>query len=260
MSWRVICTKHLTNALLMDLFHDEIAAIVVHEFITDKLCELAVRGIQEYGLDYYKNVYPKIGKIGITQNEHKENIDSKHAYFAKVAEANALRKRAFGQSGDLLIDVISAISASWTKKVGIAFEEDLNEYYFAGLVRVINQALLHFDWAPKDAQGWTISQISSQLAWNVFLQVSDTGGSTRVYHKFWQESDEPYHIAGSYAYAQQAVKECECIEISPRQGELVLFNSRNFHEVDATASTRERITFSSFIGLAQKTGELLFWS
>jgi Putative 2OG-Fe(II) oxygenase len=260
MSWSVICTEHLTNSLLMHLFHNEIAAVIVPEFISSKTCELAVKGIQEYGFDYYKNIYPKIGKVGITQNEHKGNTNGKHIYFARVTEADARRKQVLKESGDFLTNVISAVRASWTQRVGVAFEEDLNEYYFAGLVRVINQALLHFDWAPKDAQGWAISQISGQLAWNIFLQVSDMGGSTRVYHKLWQDSDEPYHIPGSYAYEQQIVKESEFIEISPKQGDLVLFNSRNFHEVDATASTRERITFSSFIGLAQESGELLFWS
>ena len=260
MCWDVISTDRLTVSLLMDLFSDKIAAIRVPNFISTELCEIAVQGIQSYGIGYYKDVYPKIGKIGITQNEHKGNLSDKEAYFAKVAQADALRKQVFKESGDLLLDIINTIEASWPAKVEIACEEDLGKQYFAGLVRVINKALVHFDWAPKDAIGWSVSQITAQLAWNLFLQIGDQGGCTRVYHKQWQAIDEGYHIAGSYAYDAAVVHESEYIEIAPRQGEFVLFNSRNFHEVDANISTRERITLSSFIGLSQVTNELLFWS
>jgi hypothetical protein len=259
--WPVVETEELNRDLLKGLFDDKIAAIVVPGFIAEEKCELAVKGILAHGFEYYKYVYPRIGKIGITQFEYSHNSEQKKEYFAKVPQANAVRKEMFRQSGDLVPRVVRCLREVWGENAEIATEEGTREQYFAGLVRVLSEPLLlHYDWAPFDGPAWTISQISAQSTWNIFLQTG-LGGATVVYDRPWKnESDEIYAISGSYEYEHLAVKGAYSVRITPRAGDLILFNSRNFHEVEETKGEMERITVSSFIGLIEAHDKLIFWS
>ncbi len=260
MSYNIVSTKDLTCDLLTRLFTNEVGAVRVPNFISTDVCQLAVQGIQAHGIGYYDGVYPRIGRIGITQNEHKNRPSGKRAYFANASASHNVRERVLQESGDLLFTVMEAVKAAWVNEVGLAFEENLDEYYFAGLVRVINRALLHFDWAQYDGRGWAIEQISAQLSWNIFLQVGAKGGATKIYRRLWQKSDEVYKIPDSYGYDSEVIEQCDVVEILPEQGELVFFNSRNFHEVEKTEGEEERITISSFIGLLEPANKLIFWS
>jgi carrier-protein-independent halogenase WelO5-like protein len=210
-------------------------------------------------MEYYKNIRPPIGRIGITQYEHMHGPDEKRTYFSKAGAANATRKAIFRQSGDLLEEVIATLQGAWREPVGIAVE-DTGEQYFAGLVRDIPVALLHRDWAPRDARGWAVGQISAQLTWNVYLQTSRSGGALVIYRRPYQESDECAKLAAdNCAFSAAMVQDCDLVEILPAPGELILFNARNYHEVRSTEGTIPRITASSFIG-QMPGGGLALWS
>lgn len=257
--WRIIRTSTLTPDVLVALLNNEIGAICLPNFASDAVCTCLVQNIYAHGIDYYKDKYPKVGKIGITQSEHKYTPSQKEEYFAKVLQANRARQFIFRDSRDLLADVIATVKSSWSGNAGIAFEESLQKEYFAGLVRVINQAMLHYDWAPLYSLGWETDKISAQLTWNIYLQVGARGGATRVYQQFGRKADLKYVTPGGY-FDSKVVTEADFIEIMPEQGQLVFFNSRNYHEVEQTEGEDERITFSSFIGLLEATGTLMFWS
>ncbi len=260
MSFEIISPSHLTCDALTALLHNEIGAVRIPNFVSANFCRSATAGIKAHGIGFYDNVHPRVGRIGITQNEHKNRPDGKLEYFEKVVNAHELRKRILQESGDCLTFVMDFLQSLWEGKVGLAFEEDLQKFYFAGLVRVIHRALLHFDWAQWDARGWDIERISAQLSWNIYLQTGLVGGATRIYQRLWQESDEVYRIPGSYGYDTTFIRDCESVTLYPEPGELVLFNSRNFHEVEQTEGEEERITISSFIGWLESTNQLVFWS
>src|SRR5207248_1392900 len=126
-----------------------------------------------------------IARIGITQYEHMTDPELKLDYFRKAPLANATRQEVFSSSGDLLARLILYLSEMWGPQVGIAVEEETGQQYFAGLVRVINVSLLHRDWAPKDARGWSVGNISGQMSWNIYLQISERGGATIIYRRPW---------------------------------------------------------------------------
>jgi carrier-protein-independent halogenase WelO5-like protein len=257
--WSIIRTDVLTQDVLLALLNNEIGAICLPSFASNAVCTCLVQSIYAHGIDYYKDKYPKVGKIGITQSEHKYTPSQKEEYFAKVSQANRVRQSIFGNSGDLLSDVITTVKRAWAGNVDIAFEKSIQQQYFAGLVRVINQAMLHYDWAPLYDLGWETDKISAQLTWNIYLQVGARGGATRVYRQFGRKADLKYVTPGGY-FDSKVVTGADFIEIMPEQGELVFFNSQNYHEVEQTEGEDERITFSSFIGLLGTSDALIFWS
>lgn len=257
--WDVLETTQLTEGTVAALLANDLCAIRLPGFVSATTCELALRGIEAHGMDYYRNIRPPIGRIGITQYEHMHGPDEKRAYFSKAAAANATRKAIFSQSGDLLAGVIAALQGAWREPVDVAVE-DTGEQYFAGLVRHIPVALLHRDWAPRDARGWSVGQVSAQLTWNIYLQTSQGGGGLVVYHRPYQEADECAKLAAdNCAFNAAMVKDCQLVEIDPTPGELLLFNARNYHEVRPTEGSIPRITASSFIG-RMPDGHLAFWS
>src|SRR3712207_509465 len=113
MAWEAVQTHRLTHDLLESLFANDIGAIRVPGFIPKPVCDLAVRGIHAFGIDYYKDVYPRIGRIGITQFEHQKDVQQKLEYFKKAPQADINRQEVFRQSGDLLITVITTIQEAW---------------------------------------------------------------------------------------------------------------------------------------------------
>jgi len=261
MKWQVDTTKKVDKTLLIKLLDNEIAAIIVPGFVSEEVCKLAANGILAHGFDYYETVYPMVGKVGLTQFEYDYSLEQKKTYFANVPLANATRKEMFRDSGDFLPLVISYLKDAWRGDVDIALE-NMQEPYFAGLVRVMsNPLLLHYDWAPVDGPTWTISHISAQITWNIYIQTPTTGGSTIVYNRPWRdESDERYAIPKSYEYDVAAVRGVDSVKILPQVGDLVLFNSRNFHEVKESQGETKRISVSSFIGLLKDQDKLVFWS
>lgn len=254
-----ISTEHLTRDLLTGLFENTVAVVRVPCFISPDQCELAAKSILAHGIGAYTNVFPPVGKLGISQNEFKGDLSAKDQYFARVSGAVSERDAVVRDGSQIVQSVIDHVGNIWGTGAAIAVEVDSGLPYFAGIIRVINLALLHFDWAPHDAPNWTIAATVAQLTWNIYLQTGESGGKTRVYRRLWQESDEAHRMPSSYGFDDDVVHECDFVDIEPQVGELALFNPRNYHEVYPTEGTKARISISSFFGL-QPSGALAFWS
>ncbi|MEK8173410.1 2OG-Fe(II) oxygenase [Streptomyces sp. M19] len=124
---------------------------------------------------------------------------------------------------------------------------------------MIGETLLHCDWAGHDAPGWAIGEIDAQITWNIHCSVPESGGTTVVFDRPWRASAERHLVEGSYGYAPQAVAGADAVRLEPRAGDLVLFNSRNFHKVEPCVGGGDRISVSSFVGRLPGSG-LIAWS
>ena len=139
-----------------------------------------------------------------------------------------------------------------------SYAKENEKNYFVGLMRQINStALIHADYAPFDAPGWSIGEINAQLAWNLCVVEPESGGDCIVHNKKWEREDEALKQQNSYGYSREVVDNTEKFLIKVKVGDAYLFNSRNFHEV--TKSSGTRTTVSSFIGRT-KTENLIMWS
>lgn len=237
---------------LDDLFENRVAAVRVPRFASVAECDAFCRSADAHGYDYYQGVVPPIGKIGITQFE--SGAGGMDSYFSKAREAAETLQRLTESSFDPLARVLAAFAEF--AQPSIASQENIGSY-FAGLVRQIRTALLHVDWGPLDAPGWEIGGIDAQLAWNIYLKAPFGGGECVVYNRQWRATDERLKLPDSYGYCDSVVAGAERLHLVPRVGDLVLFNSRNFHEVRATME--ERITISSFVG-RKRNGDICLWS
>lgn len=257
MGWELITVENLDAELLSALFENRIAGIRVPDFLDQQALRNAVCGIEREGMDYYTDVKPPIGRIGITQFEHRQNERQMADYFAATPAASARRDQLFADGVDPLKLVIKSLRAVWPHQVDLAKEPD-SRVYFAGLVRHISLGLLHCDWAGLDAPSWAISKITAQITWNIYCQVPGEGGSTVIYNRPWDESAESHAIEDSYGYSDDVVVGSRSVRSEPRAGDLVLFNPRNFHRIESNTGAR-RLTVGSFVG-RQPGGDLVLWS
>jgi hypothetical protein len=254
-SWDIFSVAKLEAGLVDALFDNCIAAIRVPNFLDDRTVRTAAESVEKRGIDYYAGVSPPIGKIGITQFEYRHSEQSRIEYFSLAAAANKERSAIFTAGSDPVILVMEAIRAA--RPAGLAIEGDGSQY-FAGLIRVINETLIHCDWAPFDASSWTIGKINAQITWNIYCQMPDVGGTITVYNRPWTPATQRFQIPGSYGYREELIAGCESIEIQPMVGDLLFFNSRNPHRVNGGAGAM-RISVSSFVGRGD--GEsLVLWS
>lgn len=246
------------SQIFTELFENKIGAIRIENFIDPEICERMTEQAYRFGFEYYETVIPPIGRIGITQFEHAQTESQKRIYFRQAAQANADRVDLFGMEYDPVYLVKSVLERFY--HVMVAREDDAIDY-FCGLVRMINEALVHCDWAPLDASQWAIGDIDAQLAWNVYLQTPRRGGVTEIYNLPWTEMCELQKVSGSYGYKESLVGDAQSVRMKPVAGDLILFNSRNFHRVHPSAGDNpvDRISVSSFIG-RKSDHSLVMWS
>jgi hypothetical protein len=62
-----------------------------------------------------------------------------------------------------------------------------------------------------------------------------------------------------YGYSPELFKDSRRVQIAPEPGVLMVFNSRNAHEVTASPEGEGRVAVGSFIGV-NPDGDLAFWS
>jgi hypothetical protein len=234
---------------------NESGALIIKDFWGKERCAKAMQGITKHGFEFYENVVPLIGRIGITEFEHASDDTAKARYFLEAPKANAVRQKIFKESGDPVEEVLRLFNPIIETR--IAVEGPFGQTYFAGLVRNISEALLHLDFAPRDARGWDISKIVHQASWNLVLESAESGGETIVYRHPWKKKDESKKIPGSYGYEPIVVSNCEQVAVQTEVGDLFFFNSKNFHQVLPVKGRWTAV--SSFIGLT-KEDTLVLWS
>jgi len=255
--WFNLDESIFTANTLVALFRNDIPAIRISQFATSAECQQLAEASEFVGFDFYENVVPPIGRIGITQFEFGNS--RKLEYFDAVHQAVSRRQQIVSLSFDPLERLAKLLRQDIPSnvRIGIAQESNCLSQYFAGLIRHINVALLHVDFAQLDAPDWEVGRCVEQLAWNLYLKVPESGGECVVHNRQWCADDEEYKVPNSYGYDMSLVKSVQSRHITPVVGDLVLFNSRNFHQV--LLGYGERITMSSFIGKIPN-GDLMFWS
>lgn len=253
--WSTQSETELTQCAMCRLFRGNIPFIRLSNFATPEECEQLVAGAVDEGFGPYRGVEPVINRIGNTVFEY--NSISKADYFAKNGELTAQQNRIFHASFNPLERFMNLLRKRTTKNVGIPTDDAGNPYY-AGLIRRIeNGTLLHVDYAPGEQPDWEVANIKEQLVWNLYLRVSDKdSGKTHIYDRHWNQSDN-INKEGVYGYNRRVVDGAQEAVFSPNVGEVVIFNTRNFHFVEPTDG--ERVAFTSAIGRTPND-ELVLWS
>lgn len=250
------------NRVVRMLADGDIAAVRIPGVYASEEIDVVVSNIQKQGVHWYPNFEFKQGRIGICATEYTSKINGKEAYFILEPESSRIRDAMF--PGDLspvkrMVDVLSQ-----NMEVGLATEPSMNgAQYFTGLVRaMLYKSTTHFDYAPKQLPGWWVAGAEAQFAVVTYLQLPGAGGELTVYNRQWQEEDESYNHdvkeKGPRGFDSDFLNGVESVTIAPNPGEMIIFNSRNFHEVAGIESEKTRFSINSFMVL--KDGGLHLWN
>jgi len=260
-NWRPLFVKkdNFSFAHWQRLASQEAACLVIDDFYPIESCTAISRAVMDSGLQYSfkaQNVEAHYsGRAAIELAREKET------YFQGVAEANEHRKSLLGENTNPLDLVIKLLQRIWPPGAQIALED--GESYFAGVIRIFRLGVVHNDFAPRDMRGWHIASIRQQFSWNLFLQTPETGGEFVIWKRYWETNDEPlykYDSRTMKGYKSEVISNCPSVVVEPKEGRLVLFDSRNYHDVSKVIGERQRLAMSAFIGLIDEHNPLLLWS
>lgn len=249
--WNEYTASQVTPEALHALWDGACAALRIPAFAGRKACAQLARQLRTVAL-----LKPYVGhpvgsglrKDGPMQCEWSND---RAGYFSAV-------RRLSLPLCSLIPDVLNALRQVWSAEVQHAHEPDFGGYH-AGTAHEMQDIgmHLHVDWAQIDAPSWQISAVNGQLSWVVCLDAAAGGGETVVYERVWQPSDTAYLVRGGYHYVDSVVQNRRFVRLQPIVGDLILFNSRNFHRVERSIGSR--LTVGSFIG-RYPDGRLIVWS
>ncbi len=269
-SWTSREAQPLTVESLRALFDNEIPAIRIAEFATPGECRAfaaamrrceprIVQGATDHSSPAFQS--QPIVFIGLTQYEFKyrpmaDYLDAADASRAEVAPVLA-------GSFDPVERLMARLRDLTGDDVGIARDPG-GRSYASAMIRNSNAGLsLHADFAPYQAPRLVVSACDAQLAWNFYAEVPDgPGGHTTIHNSPWHwERQSEGEVAENYPLDPAQVAGADHFTFRPEEGDIVLFNSRNPHEVFRVEDPagKDRIGLATFIA-RMPSGALRLWS
>ena len=259
-TWTERTERPLSNETFDALLSNRIPAIRIAGFATAEECAGFSAAVKAGPMKYY-SVAKRIGYIGMAQYEYRWNTP-KERYFEDVPTAQAALDSVINQAGWNPVErLIGCISRVTGKPVGPAQERGLGRY-FAGIVRSASEGVaLHADYAPFNSPAYCIGQVDAQLGWNFFAEGLPSGGDTTIYNAPWSPVMNPGEIPKSYDLPRELIAHAPSFTYAPTPGDVVIFNTRNPHEIAGgpPVAGRDRISIGSFIG-RMPDGSLGLWA
>ncbi|MCA9329380.1 2OG-Fe(II) oxygenase [Candidatus Saccharibacteria bacterium] len=256
--WTIETVSDVSNHEIEDSLHNlstnTTAALRIPGIYTGAEIDTIVENIGQQGVLWYPNFEFRQGRIGIGATEYASKINGKEAYFLLEPESSRIRDRIFPENLDPVARMAGVFSQAFDTSV--AEEPSLDHAkYFTGLIRAMGEeSTTHFDFAPHQLPGWRVADAVAQFAVVTYLQMPGSGGELTIYNRPWEQKDEAFNKdideKGPKGFGQQFLEDEESVTIMPSAGEMVVFNSRNFHKVESIVSEIVRYSINSFMSLS----------
>jgi len=249
--------------LLPALASNEIAAIQIAQFLNRQDLDIVIKNMSKQEIAWYENKEFQQGRIGINATGFGYEADGKKRYFDLTPQAAKSRDEIFKGASNPIDKIITFFSSNGFN-ASVATEPKMqNAQYFAGLVRAMGaKSTLHFDYAPNQLPGWSVSDADEQYGLVLYLQMPTEGGELTVYNRPWQPEDELHNNdigqKGTYGFTEDFLESVPHATILPAAGDLIVFKSRNFHQVGAINSDKPRLGLTTFMSLKDRS--LSLWS
>jgi len=258
---KVLLVEKLTANAFRVLKNSTALMVVVPNYIQPSVARKISDNVmksQDFG--YYENA-SDIGRVGMALFEAIEDPKQMETYFGS-ARSNQKILNDIAAPYTWPIDKLR-IDTDNLLEHGAEVAKFEKGRAFAGLARIFSEgsdAEDHTDELMKDVPDERLaSEIIQQLAANVYLQESDSGGDLVVVdQKLRYPNYEKFQIEGSYGIRPEFVTGESAI-YRPRAGDLVLFDSMNIHSVTKIFGPRDRVSASCFVGI-RKAKPAVFWS
>lgn len=250
--WRTREPVGLGREALDDLIANRVPAVRIPAFASVDEVAALTRELQDHAIR--TRSISQVTRLGISQYQ-QGLCGSKDEYFATAARVAPEFEGIFARSFDPVDRFLSALRA-------VGFDAEVAREpgygrYWAGTGKLRNGfSPIHVDFAPQDCAGWSIADISVQLAWNFYLQVPDRGGELLLWDRQWRPEDDVHMTPDSYWYTADVVAGAARLELGVHAGDVLILNSRNFH---AVAESTDRLAFGSFAGV-YPDGRVRIWS
>ncbi|MGD1852147.1 MAG: 2OG-Fe(II) oxygenase [Cyanophyceae cyanobacterium] len=242
----------MTQENLSGLINNTIPLIRIPNFgTTEEAEELAERFLQ---FAARSNSVKTVTRLGISQYE-QGTVGGKINYFRLVEGAWSNLIKVCETTFNPTLKVMEILREYFTE-VDILTEEGYGRY-FAGVAKLrTGKTPIHSDFPLLGALDWAIAEMVAQLSWNFYLRVPNTGGELRIWDRLWQEEDDQLLVKGTYYHDEKIISNIPSITVKPVLGELIIFNSQNYHTV---LPAQNRIAVGSWISLMPDRS-LKLWS
>ena len=264
--WSVETVSGADSEVIRDsiykLSDNTMAAMRIPDVYAAEEVDTIVYNIDRQGVSWYPNFEFKQGRIGICATEYASKINGKEAYFMLEADASKTRNEMFPGDLDPVGKMVDTFSPSFDTSV--AEESSVGHArYFTGLVRAMGQeSTTHFDFAPHQLPGWQVAASEAQFAVVTYLQVPAEGGELTIFNRPWEQNVDEFNKdveeKGPQGFEGHFLDEAESVLVAPNPGEMVVFNSRNFHKVEGMISQAARYSINSFMSLSDD--KLRLWN
>ncbi|MFC4160300.1 2OG-Fe(II)-dependent halogenase WelO5 family protein [Chitinimonas lacunae] len=249
----------LTEENLNLLLEFKIPGIIVENFLPPETCELVAERLRAMSFENYSHLKDiPVHHVGVCHNQWAH--DDKSIYFDKIDQAKEVIDSIYRGLDINPVDMVMNAVASQAKRTAGLFEEPGFGSYFAGAFRSFRgHGRLHADHAPSHIrQPWAVTEISRQMTWNIYYSMLNSGGELVIYDTIHTAENDSMKVPGQYYFPYEVLEGPEHIRVTPKVGDLIMFNTQNFHEILGNTDGY-RISQTSFIGL-KKDGSLGFWS
>jgi hypothetical protein len=259
-AWNVVYTDSERFGMreLNALWDGTAACVVIDNFYPEASCRAIADNVARLGFKRSytgDNVDARFSGIAAM-----EFIGRKDEYFATAPAAEADRRELVGSQPDPINGILHLLANAWPAGARIA--DDSGRPYFAGIVRFVKNVAHHTDSAARDLPGWSVGQIQSQLACNLYLTEAEAGGELAIWHRHWRPEDEKeyrYDRATKKGYRPEIVQGYPFAVVPPRVGRLILLNALYYHKVLDVIGAAPRLTIASFIGTTDEHSPLILW-
>ncbi len=255
----ILNIDNLDSKSIQSLAMGEILAIRVDEFIKPALATKLAKKILAPGYKYYANA-KSIGRIGMAFYESSNKPELIDFYFAQAQEnIDNLRNRCLPYASP--IDILRCkLDEVWPP--GANLESLYGNKMFVGLCRVLEPNvyfLPHHDILADNAiDSYTANSILAQFSCNIYLSIPNQGGVLQIWDKEVSSSDFNKMRGDSYGIDPKILDKPN-IEVHPKIGEMIVFNSRKIHAILPSVTT-QRLSISCFVGYRGNHSPLTFWS
>lgn len=249
-------------ALLPELARNEIAAIKIGQFLCEEELDTIKANMEDKTIAWYDNKTGQQGRIGINATGFSHLSDGKKKYFDATPAAEEDRDEIFEGTYSPINKILDFFGHGFDTKIATEPELDMARY-FAGLIRAMGaKSTLHFDYAPRQLPGWSVADADEQFGLVLYLQMPTAGGELNIYNHPWTPEDERHnndHVEkGTFGFTEGFLGDTPYASVLPSEGDLVVFKTRNFHQVDDIRSDRPRLGLTTF--MSQQAGTLSLWS
>lgn len=251
--------ERLEYDAIKKLVREDILAVCVRNFVVEDVAVKLSKQIMGCGFQRYLNA-PSIGRIGMAFYEAENQPQLMADCFEKAFDnIDELRKRCapYISPIDLLRCVLDEV---WP--AGAKLETLYGHKMYVGLSRIVKPGvtfLAHHDIFAKDApDSFHAHSLQTQIAANVYLSMPWEGGVLQI----WDQELSPKafdKMRGDSYGIEPAVLGEAALEVCPRAGDLILFNSRRMHAVTPGKGS-VRLSLSCFVGYRGPATPLTFWS